>query len=255
MAELSRMLKASSALAVALAIGLNAGAAYAQVSSPFPGFFQLERPGHFETTGYAGGFGSDLYGTLQEGFQFEQSVTRYFGLFGRLTGYQLWIGDGFTSPLNPTAGHSRRLNFLRAQGGFDFAPVQGTHLLISGGHDAADSDAYVIEGDFSTWLLLRSLHPVNFAFSALHDFQNGVTNSEIDLQAVLLSREAYMLMVGAGGAIYGGGFVTGVQGQAGPDLGFYYRAWRMGMNLQAGYGDAHQYGQISVFKQFSWAER
>jgi hypothetical protein len=34
--------------------------------------------------------------------------------------------------------------------------------------------------------------------------------------------------------------VTGAQGQGGPDLGFYYRPWQIGVSAQAGYGNAHQ---------------
>src|SRR5271157_4516704 len=100
------------------------------MNNPLPDFFQFERPGHLEATMFGGGFGSDKYGTTQEGFQLEQSLTRYIGAFGRVSGYQLWIGNGFESPLNPTAGPHSRLNFGRLQGGIDFAPIQGTHLFI-----------------------------------------------------------------------------------------------------------------------------
>ncbi len=160
----------------------------------------------------------------------------------------------FESPLDPTAGSFPRLNFGRFQGGIDFAPLRNVHLFISGGHDVGDSDASVIEGDFSSWLLVRTLHPLSFSFSALHDYQNGVTSGEVDLQAVVLSRERYLVLAGAGGAIYGGGFLTSVEGQGGPDLTFYYRPWSIGFTAQAGYGDAHQYGQVTIFKQFGWTE-
>ena len=239
---------------IALAILSFSGIAAAQNPNPVQDFFQLEQPGHFEATLYGGGFGSDKYGTVQEGFQLEQSLTRYVGVFGRATGYQLWIGQGFPSPLNPNNGPSARLNFARLQGGLDFAPVQGTHLFISAGHDLGDSDAPVIEGDFTTWLMLHSLHPVNFGFSAVHDYQNDVTSAEIDIQTIALSKENYMLLLGAGGAIYGGGFVPSVQGQGGPDIGIYYRPWRMGVSIQAGYGVANEYGELSIFKQFAWVE-
>jgi hypothetical protein len=81
-----------------------------------------------------------------------------------------------------------------------------------------------------------------------------VTSSEVDVQAIVLSRENYMLLAGAGGAIYGGGFITSVEGQGGPDLTWYYRPWAFGMSAQGGYGNAHQYGQLSIFKQFGWSE-
>ena len=147
-----------------------------------------------------------------------------------------------------------RLNFGRFRGGDDFTLYPGTHLYVSGGHDVADSDAFIIEGDFSTRLFLHSKHPLNGCFSSIHDYQNGVTSSEIDVNAILLSTEKYMILGGIGGAMYFGGFLNEGQGQGGPDLGFYYRPWQLGVSAQAGYGNAHQYGQLSMYKQLSWFE-
>lgn len=220
----------------------------------YPNFYTLQNPGRFQATLFGGGFGSDKYGVAQEGVQFEQSITPYIGAFARATGYQLWIGNGFASPLSPTGGAHSRLNFGRFQGGADFTLAPGTHLYISGGKDVGDSDANIIEGDFSSWLWLHSKHPINFSFSSIHDYQNGVTSSEIDLQAILISTEKYMVLGGVGGAMYFGGFLTNAQGQGGPDLGFYYRPWQMGISAQAGYGNAHQYGQLSMYKTFNWLE-
>jgi hypothetical protein len=166
----------------------------------------------------------------------------------------LWIGGGFDSPLAPGSGSHPRLNFGRFQGGLDFTLMTGTHLYISGGKDVGDSHANVIEGDFSSWLCLHSKHPLNGSFSSIHDYQNGVTSTEIDLQAILLSTEKYMVLGGAGGALYNGGFLADTQGQGGPDLGIYYRPWQMGLSAQAGYGSAHEYGQISMYKQLGWLE-
>ncbi len=244
---------------VALALALSAlaitPAARAQwFEDTYPGFFSLQTPGLLQATLFGGGYVSDKYGVLQEGVQVEQSVTPYIGFFGRATGYQLWIGQGFESPLAPGSGSFPRLNFGRFQGGVDFTLLPGTHLYVSGGHDVADSDATVIEGDFSSWLFLHSLHPLNGSFSSIHDFQNGVTSTEIDLQAIVLSTEKYMVLGGVGGAFYNGGFLTSAQGQGGPDLGFYYRPWQLGVSAQAGYGNAHQYGQISMYKQLQWLE-
>ncbi len=242
---------------VAFAVALSALAAPAGAQwfdDTYPGFFSLQTPALFQTTIFGGGFVSDKYGVLQEGVQAEQSVTPYIGFFGRATGYQLWIGQGYESPLAPGSGSFPRLNFGRFQGGADFTLYPGTHLYVSGGHDVADSDASVIEGDFSSWIFLHSQHPLNGSFSSIHDFQNGVTSTEIDLQTILLSREKYMILGGIGGAMYFGGFLTQGQGQGGPDLGFYYRPWKIGVSAQAGYGNAHQYGQISMYKQFSWFE-
>jgi len=220
----------------------------------YPGFFKLQTPGLLQAIIFGGGFVSDKYGVVQEGAQVEQSITPYVGAFARATGYQLWIGNGFQSPLDPNGGAHARLNFGRFQGGVDFTIAQGVHLYISGGRDAGDSHANIIEGDFSGWLWLHSKHPVNLSFSSIHDYQNGVTSSEVDLQAILISTEKYMVLGGIGGAMYFGGFLTNAQGQGGPDLGFYYRPWQMGVSAQAGYGNAHQYGQLSMYKQLSWLE-
>jgi hypothetical protein len=221
----------------------------------YPGFFTIQRPGTLNLTGFGGGFISDKYGTLQEGVQAEQSITPYIGAVGRITGYQLWEGEGFDNPLNPGTGHQARLNFVRFQGGVDLTLYPGTHLFLFGGRDAGDSHASTIEGDFSTWLFLHSLHPINFSFSANHNYENDVTASSIDLQAIVKSTRRWIFLAGGGGAIYGGGFITGgVEGQGGPDLGVYYRPWNLGVSAQAGYGAAHQYGQLSIYKQLTFFE-
>ncbi len=255
----NRISRVSMTVALAFAMTLSAltiaPAAHAQwFDDTYPGFFSLRTPGLLQATAFGGGFGSDKYAVLQEGTQIEQSVTPYIGVFGRATGYQLWIGGGYESPLAPGSGSFPRLNFGRFQGGVDLALYQGTHLYVSAGHDVADSDATVVEGDFSSWIFLHSQHPVNVSFSSVHDFQNGVTSTEIDLETIVLSREKYMILAGVGGAMYNGGFLTNAQGEGGPDLGFYYRPWQLGVSAQAGYGNAHQYGQISMYKQISWFE-
>jgi hypothetical protein len=243
------------AFAVVLSALTIAPAAHAQwFDDTYPGFFSLQTPGLLQVTAFGGGYVSDKYAVVQEGTQVEQSVTPYIGVFGRATGYQLWIGGGFESPLAPGSGSFPRLNFGRFQGGLDFTLFPGTHLYVSGGHDVADSDAPLVEGDFSSWICLHSQHPLNASFSSMHDFQNGVTSTEFDLQAILLSTEKYMILGGVGGAMYNGGYLTDAQGQGGPDVGFYYRPWQLGVNAQAGYGNAHQYVQISMYKQLSWFE-
>ena len=243
------------ALAVVLSALTIAPAAHAQwFDDTYPGFFSLQTPGLLQVTAFGGGYVSDKYAVVQEGTQVEQSVTPYIGVFGRATGYQLWIGGGFESPLAPGSGSFPRLNFGCFQGGLDFTLFPGTHLYVSGGHDVADSDAPLVEGDFSSWICLHSQHPLNASFSSMHDFQNGVTSTEFDLQAILLSTEKYMILGGAGGAMYNGGYLTDAQGQGGPDVGFYYRPWQLGVSAQAGYGNAHQYVQISMYKQLSWFE-
>lgn len=244
-------------ICLAAAIGLlsSLGAvspAHAQLSGLYPGFMTIVHPSHLDVTLFGGGFGSDKYGVIQEGFQVEQSVTPYLGVFGRATGYQLFVGDESSSPFNPSAAHSARLNFGDLQGGVDFKLYPGTSLFLSGGHGVGDSDGVIIEGDFSTWLMPHSPHPLNFSFSSLHDFQNQVTSTAIDIQVVVLSTEQWLTMVGGGGAFYAGGFLSGAAGQGGPDLSFYYRPWKVGLALQGGYGSSNGYGQLSLYKLLSF---
>jgi len=226
----------------------------AWASNPYPNFFEVAAPGRFSLTLFGGGFLSDEYATTQQGVQFEQSLTRYVGLVGRIAGYQLYEGSGFDNPLSPGAGPSARLNFGRFQGGIDFAITPTTHVFVLGGDDGGNSHNANFEGDISSWLLVHSQHPLNLLVSSVYSWQNNITSNSIDLRAVLLSTENYMLMAGGGGAIYGGGFVSGVAGQGGPDLGAYFRPWQVGADLQAGYGSPHQYVQLTLYKQFSWAD-
>ena len=233
------------------------GTSAAGAANPYPDFFDIATPGRFSLTLFGGGFLSDQYATTQEGVQGEQSITRYVGLVGRATGYQLYMGHGFANPLTPNPGTgsgSSRYNFGRFQGGFDFALLPTTHVYILGGDDAGDSYKPNIEGDISSWILAHSQHPLNFLVSSVYSWQNHISASSIDLRMVVQSTEDYLLMAGAGGVIYGGGFVSGVAGQGGPDLGIYYRPWQLGIDGQGGYGTPNGYGQITLYKQFSWPE-
>jgi hypothetical protein len=232
-----------------------ASPASAQLADLYPGFWQLERPGYLDATFFGGGFVSEDYGATDEGIQVEQSITQYIGVFGRATAYQLFLNHGQTSPLNPSSKTTSGLNFGRFQGGLDFTIYPGTSLFVSGGGSAGDAGGSLIEGDFSSWLWPHSRHPLNFSFSSLHTFQNGVTSSAIDFQWALKSTENWLLMGGAGGAIFGGGIIpSGLDGQGGPDLGAYYRPWRAGFSLQAGYGASGNYGQFTIYKQLDWTD-
>jgi len=251
-------------LLLTVAISLFAQVAAAQVSAstpvesinPNPDFFGITTPGRFSLTLFGGGFLSDQYGTTQQGVQFERSLTQYVGIVGRATGYQLFDGQGFANPLspNPASTWSSRSNFGRFQGGIDLALNPTTHVYLLGGDDGGDSHNANVEGDISSWLLEHSAHPLNFLASSVHSWQNNISSSSIDLRAVLMSTESYMLMAGGGGSVYGGGFVSGVAGQGGPDLGLYYRPWQTGIDAQAGYGSPHGYGQLTLYKQFDWSE-
>ena len=233
--------------------GVAAGAP-APVQSPYADFFKLARPSEFSLTVFTGGFRSDKYATTDEGFQFEQRITNYIGAVGRVTGYQLFIGEGFDDPLDPGNGHRARYNFIRMEGGLDFEIYPLTHFFFFGGTDLGDSSAGIIEGDFSSWMRVYSKHPVNAAFSTSYDSQNHVTNSEIDLRVVGYSTESYLLLVGGSGSVYGGGFVSGLEGQGGPGFGGYYTPWQTGIDLQAGYGSSGVFGQINLYKSLSWRD-
>jgi len=227
--------------------------AKAQLQNLYPNFFELQ-PNVLDVLAFGGGFGSEKYGSIQEGVQLDQRITRYFGAVGRATGYELWIGDNFDNPLAPGTGHRPRLNFGRLQGGVEFDLYPGTTLFVLGGGDVGDSTGAVIEGDGSSWLLSHSQHPINFSFSASHDYENHVTAAEIDLRAVLSSTETYLITAGGGGAIYQGGEIRSAAGQGGPDLGIYFRRYALGFALQGGYGNAGGFGQLSIIKQWDFRE-
>ena len=216
--------------------------------------FTLLSPGELSLTVLGGGYVSADYGVTEEGVQAEQSITRVIGLVGRATGYQLYIEDNFDNPLNPGRGHHSRFNFARLQGGVDFHLGETSYLAILGGGDVADSNSASVEGDASTWLLPHRQHPVNLAVSSIYTTENGVVASEIDLRAIACSTESYALMLGGGGAIYAAGFVHGVSGQGGPIFSFFLSKWRAGIDMQAGYGSAQEYGEITIYKQFRWTE-
>ncbi len=79
---------------------------------------------------------------MQEGLQLQQTVTPYFGVVGRITGYQLWVGDDFNNPLAPSTNtHQPRLNFARLQGGVRIRTLSGDDAHLLGGGDVGDSHA------------------------------------------------------------------------------------------------------------------
>lgn len=253
MASVVRRVVIAGVLLVVCVVGPS-GSARAQWQNLYPGFFQLAKPGVFDAFIFGGGYGNPKYGVIEEGIQAEQSVTPYLGMVGRVTGYQLWVGDNFDNPLVPGTGHQGRLNFGRMEGGVEFAVYPGTRLFALGGHDVGDSDGTVIEGDLSSWWLTHSRHPINFSFSAIHDYQNHVTSAEIDQRVVVASTENYLFTAGVGGAIYQGGEIDNAQGQGGVDLGVYFRRWGFGVDVQSGYGSAQGFGQLTFIKQWDFPE-
>ncbi len=200
---------------------------------------------------FGGGMAAEDYFLTDEGFQLEQSLTQGIGLVGRLTGYQLWIEQNATSPLAPSKNAVNRLNFGRAEAGFDLSPWQGFNFVMLGGHDFGDSDAWIIEADISMWFAQTSAHPINLFVAPVHDFQNGVTSSEIDVRVVAWQNPEWMLLLGAGGAVYGGGFISGLEGQGGGIVGVFNRVWQAGGDLQVGGGTPGVYGLLTLYKSFT----
>jgi hypothetical protein len=237
-------------LAASLALAALAGSAPARADSRF---FHLTDPGQLSLALFVNGYGSDRYGTTHEGFELEQSVTDQLGLVARASAYQVYQGTGFDSPLLPAARSSTR-NFGRFQGGIDITLSPGVSLTVLGGEDVGDSHAPVVEGDFSSWIMPHSLHPINFSFSGSHYYENEVTSGRIDLRAILLSTAEVMLLGGVGGAIWGGGSVGNAKGQGGPDIGIFVRRWHTSIDLQVGYGSSHTYGLVNFSRQFHWDE-
>ncbi len=215
-------------------------------------FFQLQTPGHLSLSVFASGFGADTYATTHAGFQLEQSLTRYVGLVGRVTAYQIYQGEGYNSPFQTEATGVR--TFERLQGGVDFRLLEGVSLTILGGQDVGNSDAPVIEGDFSGWLFLHSHHPIDVSFSSTHFYNNEVTSNLLDVRGIVYSTGKWILLAGGGGAIWGGGNEGKPNGQGGPDLGVFLRELHTSIDLQSGYGSSHLYGLLSVSTSFGWDE-
>jgi hypothetical protein len=236
------------ALAAIFALAAVGGSAPAYADS---GFFHLMSPEQLSLALFVNGYGSDKYGTTHEGFELEQSVATNLGLVARASAYQIYQGTGFDSPLLPASRSSTR-NFGRFQGGIDITPLPGVSLTLLGGEDIGDSHAPVVEGNFSSWILPHSLHPINFSFSGSHYYENEVTSGRIDLRAILLSTAEVMLLGGVGGAIWGGGSVGNAKGQGGPDVGIFVRRWHASIDLQAGYGSSHTYGLVNFSRQLHW---
>jgi hypothetical protein len=208
---------------------------------------------HLDATLFGGGLASEDYYLTDEGIQLEQSITEGIGIVGRATGYQLFIEKNASSPLEPSNHTVNRLNFGRFQAGFDVSPVSGLNIVMLGGHDIGDSDAWTIESDISAWFMLASAHPINVFIAPVHDFQNDVTSSEIDFRVVAMQTPDWILLLGAGGQVFGGGFISGIEGEGGPIVGVYNRLYQMGADLQFGGGTPGAYGELNLYKTLSFA--
>jgi hypothetical protein len=216
-------------------------------------FFTSPNPPHVSLRLFASGYGAEKYGTAHEGLEFGQAITGACNLIGRISAYQVYQGTGFDSPLTPSA-HSSPRNFGRFEGGLSLVPFPGASFTMLGGEDLGDSHAPMFENDFSSWLWLHTPHPINFSYSTNHYYENGVTNGLIDVRTVALSTSQMILLLGAGGAIWGGGTVGQAKGQGGPDVGIFLREWRTSIDLQSGYGSSHTYGTLSLSRTFTWNE-
>jgi hypothetical protein len=216
-------------------------------------FLDLDNPGHLSLRLFGVGYGAEKYGTTHAGFEIDQTITRSISIVGRAVAYEVYQGTGFDSPLAPSS-HSSPRNFGLFEGGVSFSPIQGTTFTLLGGDNVGDADAAVFENDFSTWLWLQSRNPINLSYSTSHYFQNGVTNGLLDARIVACSTGRFLLLLGAGGAIWGGGSVGQAKGQGGADIGVFLREWRVSIDLQAGYGSSRTYGIVSFSRSFGWNE-
>ena len=218
-------------------------------------FFDLVSPGHMSLTLFASGYASHAYQKTDEGFELEQSVTRYVGLIGRFSAYQVYYGDGFDTPFIASPGAGVR-NYGVLSGGINLIPSLGTSLVVFGGESLGSSWGPVVDGRCSTWILFHSLHPISLSFDGAHYYHNGLSGGRMDLQAVTFSTEQLALLVGVGGAIWGGGPETSnLHGQAGPDIGMFIRRLHLRVDLQVGYGgDQHTDGLLSMTRNFGWDE-
>jgi len=240
--------------AIIVLLGLSAPFASDIPAYTSSDIFELVSRPHVGVTLFSIGYGNEKYGSTQGGFQLEQSVNGLFGLVGRAAAYQIFKGTiGYDSPLLPSSRSATR-NFGRFQGGVDITPFQGTSLVLLGGEDVGDSHAPVVEGDFSSWFAIHTIHPLNVSFTGSHYYQNGVTSGRYDLRTMAVSTADFILLLGGGGAICGGGSLTTVKAHGGPEVGIFVRRWHLSVDVQAGYGSAHTYGVVSVARQFNWDE-
>ncbi|MFZ2060782.1 MAG: hypothetical protein WAU82_07205 [Candidatus Binatus sp.] len=236
-------------LSVALAVRATSARAL-----PYSDFFTPANPQHLSLTLFASAIGNEsLYAATHEGFQLEQTLNPYIGVVGRVSGYQIYQGAGWDNPLldHPK---TRPRNFGVFMGGIDLLPFQGTSLTVLGGRDVGDSTGARIEGDFSSWILLHSRHPINLSFIGDHFYNNGQTSGMIDVRVVMSSWRDVTWLLGAGGQLWGGGQEPHVMKEFGPDLGLFFRQWQTSLDFQAGYGNNHGYGTIAITRHFGWDE-
>ena len=247
--------RASFKTVVAILFALFANQQLAALAFPYADFFTPANPEHLSLTLFASAIGAESrYAATHEGFQLEQTLNPYIGAVGRVSGYQVYQGDGWDTPLTDHPG-TRPRNFGVFMGGLDLLPFQGTSLAILGGRDVGDSSGGRIEGDFSSWIMLHSRHPINVSFTGDHFYNNGLSSGAIDVRVVMFSSRELTWLLGAGGQLWGGGSEPHLMKEFGPDLGLFFRQWKTSLDLQAGYGNSHGYGTIAVTRHFGWDEQ
>lgn len=239
---------------IAILFALIAIRSSAARAFPYSDFLTPANPQHLSLTLFASAIGNESrYAATHEGFQLEQTLNPYVGVIGRVSGYQIYQGAGWDNPLPDHPG-TRPRNFGVFMGGLDLLPFQGTALAVLGGRDVGDSGGARIEGDFSSWILLHSRHPINVSFTGDHFYNNGQSSGMIDVRAVISSSRELTWLFGAGGQLWGGGSEPHIMKEFGPDLGLFFRQWQSSLDFQAGYGNNHGYGTIAVSHRFGWDE-
>ena len=252
---------------------------------------RIDSPGYLETSLYAGGFVSQDYAQIQQGFQLEQSVNDYFGIFCRVAAFQIFQNhmdagkifvkdhDGDVAQFVRLTLPSGELYFGRFQAGLDLSIAPTTSLLLSGGADAGDDSNPLIEADLSSWLFTHSLHPLLFSVASIFTIDDRNTSASLSLDTVARSNERWLMMVGAGGAIFDSATISGVGrskdinegepiplllkfrggertmgGQGGVDFNGIYRPWQTTLGIQLGYGTSGYYAEIAIIKQLAFLE-
>ena len=102
---------------------------------------------------------------------------------------------------------------------------------------------------------IHDAHPVNLSINSSHYFENDLTNGSDRRQG---NCAVHRQTDGAGGRgrdhLGNGDGTPGVQVQGGPDVGFYFRDWKLRMDVQGGYGSDNEYGLVAFSRSFDWEE-
>jgi hypothetical protein len=75
-----------------------------------------------------------------------------------------------------------------------------------------------------------------------------------DVRAIVESTADLLLLLGVGGAAWGGGTQPAAKAHGGLDVGIFLRRWRLNIDVQTGYGSSETYRIVNFSKRFSWDE-